>query len=178
MLWVIKIAVVLVTVMALLVALLLHQDSHRTAKAAAPALAALSSTQEALGDREDRLALARLRASRSRPVTTPKVHQVVVAQPVIHHKKKFAATRQYEGSTLSGGWARLRACESGGDYQQHNSPPYYGAYQFNQSTWDATARRHGPEWVGVRPDHAPPAVQDRFAVALQAERGWSPWPVC
>jgi len=64
-------------------------------------------------------------------------------------------------------------CESGGDYSAVNPAGYYGAYQFDQSTWDAYA----PEgYQGVNPAVAPPAVQDQ-AYAAAAASG-DHWPNC
>jgi hypothetical protein len=79
-----------------------------------------------------------------------------------------------------GALARLRACESGGNYQiVAYSGGFYGAYQFSQSTWNSVANRHyGGQYAGVRPDYAPAAWQDAFTRALYSEMGRSPWPVC
>lgn len=75
--------------------------------------------------------------------------------------------------------ARLRQCESGGNYAA-TSPggTYRGAYQFAQSTWNSVASRHFPKWVGTDPAKAPSIVQDAMARALYLERGRAPWPVC
>lgn len=68
-------------------------------------------------------------------------------------------------------WERLRLCEAGGNYARNSGNGYYGAYQYNLSTW--------ANFMGyARPDLAPPAVQDAKAHATQAARGWSPWPAC
>lgn len=76
--------------------------------------------------------------------------------------------------------APLRQCESHGNYRAvSRSGAYMGAYQFSQSTWDATARRVDPDWVGVRPHRAPAWEQDRMALALwDGGRGRGHWPVC
>ncbi len=72
-------------------------------------------------------------------------------------------------------FAELRFCESGGDYSAVNPIGYYGAYQFNQSTWDSYAP---PEYRGQRPDTVEPSVQDQVALELYNTRGWQPWPKC
>ena len=74
-------------------------------------------------------------------------------------------------SSLSDDFARLRQCESGGDYGDNTGNGYYGAYQFSQSTWE------GLGYSGL-PSDASPAQQDQAAQQLQAARGWSPWPSC
>jgi hypothetical protein len=71
----------------------------------------------------------------------------------------------------SDAWAQLRFCEAGGDYTKNTGNGYYGAYQYNLSTW-------GNYGGYARPDLAPPAVQDAKAQATQAARGWAPWPAC
>lgn len=68
-------------------------------------------------------------------------------------------------------FARLRMCESGGNYAINTGNGYYGGYQFDLQTW------HGLGYGGL-PSGAAPAVQDQAAVRLQAARGWSPWPAC
>ena len=77
----------------------------------------------------------------------------------------------------SGGvWACVRQAEAGGNYGEDSGNGYFGAYQFLPSTWDSVARRLGmTAYVGVLPSNAPPAVQDQFAAALQAEDGWGQW---
>lgn len=66
---------------------------------------------------------------------------------------------------------RLRSCEAGGRYDRNSGNGYYGAYQYNLSTW--------ANWQGYsRPDQAPPEVQDAKAYETYMRRGWQPWPGC
>jgi hypothetical protein len=76
-------------------------------------------------------------------------------------------------AATGGGYASSStvACESGGDYSAVNPAGYYGAYQFDQSTWDAYA----PEgYAGTNPAEAPPEVQD----AAAANVPYDAWPNC
>jgi hypothetical protein len=74
---------------------------------------------------------------------------------------------------------RLRACESGDNYNAiSSSGAYRGAYQFSRSTWNAVASRHYPEFGGQDPAWAEPHVQDAMARALWSMQGRSPWPHC
>ncbi|WP_131745038.1 transglycosylase family protein [Frankia sp. Cppng1_Ct_nod] len=68
-------------------------------------------------------------------------------------------------------FAKLRQCESGGNYSINTGNGYYGAYQFDAGTW------HGLGYSGL-PSNAPPALQDEAAYKLYDSRGWSPWPSC
>jgi len=69
-------------------------------------------------------------------------------------------------------WARLRRCESGGNYRAiSRSGRYRGAYQFDQRTWEGIGGRGDPA-------AATPAEQDVRAKILHSQRGWRPWPVC
>jgi hypothetical protein len=68
-------------------------------------------------------------------------------------------------------FARLRQCESGGNYSINTGNGFYGAYQFDLRTW------HGLGYSG-QPNNAAPATQDAAARELQAQRGWQPWPAC
>ncbi|MFV0318043.1 MAG: transglycosylase family protein [Microthrixaceae bacterium] len=85
----------------------------------------------------------------------------------------------FAGAVSDGGLARLRACESGGNYQAvSRNGKYRGAYQFSRSTWNATARRHYPFLEGIDPAQATTWDQDRMARALWATGGPRNWPVC
>jgi Transglycosylase-like domain len=70
-----------------------------------------------------------------------------------------------------------RGIESHGNYQAYNaSGPYYGAYQFTQGTWNATANNAGRgELVGVDPRNASEYDQDDMAWTLFESRGKAPW---
>jgi len=75
--------------------------------------------------------------------------------------------------------ARLRACESGGNYAALSpGGAYRGAYQFATSTWRSVAGRHFPKWKDYDPAAAPGLVQDAMARALYLEQGRRPWPIC
>lgn len=90
-----------------------------------------------------------------------------------------AAERAAQVSSMGGGWAALRRCESGGDYGAVSANgSYRGAYQFSRSTWNSVASRTAPHLVGVDPAAAAPADQDAMALALYRSSGSSPWPHC
>ena len=74
-------------------------------------------------------------------------------------------------SYSSGAVSSTVACESGGDYTAVNPAGYYGAYQFDQGTWDAYAPSG---YQGVNPAEAPPAVQDAAAASVP----YDAWPSC
>lgn len=68
-------------------------------------------------------------------------------------------------------WARLRQCESGGNYKINTGNGFSGAYQFHPRTW------RGLGYPGL-PHQAPPEMQDEAARKLQARSGWGQWPAC
>jgi hypothetical protein len=68
-------------------------------------------------------------------------------------------------------WDALRHCESTNTYTVNTGNGYYGAYQFDQSTWESVGGSGRPHW-------AEPVVQDARARLLYARRGWTPWPIC
>ena len=68
-------------------------------------------------------------------------------------------------------WDALRHCESTNNYLVNTGNGYYGAYQFDQSTWESVGGSGRPHW-------AEPVVQDARARLLYARRGWTPWPIC
>ena len=80
----------------------------------------------------------------------------------------MATTGSASAEPSAGDWAKLRNCESGGNYAINTGNGYYGAYQFDQSTW----RSVGGSGL---PSDASPATQDALAYKLWQQRGWSPW---
>jgi resuscitation-promoting factor RpfA len=65
-------------------------------------------------------------------------------------------------------WHRLRMCESSNNYRINTGNGYYGAYQFDLSTWRSVG---GSGY----PNQASPAEQDARALILYRMRGWQPW---
>ena len=65
-------------------------------------------------------------------------------------------------------WYRLRMCESSNNYKINTGNGYYGAYQFDLSTWRSVG---GSGY----PNQASPAEQDARALILYRMRGWQPW---
>lgn len=65
------------------------------------------------------------------------------------------------------------SCESGGSggYTADTGNGYYGAYQFDQQTWDAYAP---DSYGGTNPAAAPSEVQDAAAAAVP----YDAWPSC
>ena len=83
----------------------------------------------------------------------------------------MAALASSAAAATSSDFARLRQCESGGNYRINTGNGYYGAYQFHPGTW------RGLGYSGL-PHQAAPAVQDEAARKLQARSGWGQWPAC
>ena len=65
-------------------------------------------------------------------------------------------------------WLQLRMCESTNRYDINTGNGYYGAYQFDLSTWRSVG---GSGY----PNEATPAEQDYRALILYRNRGWNPW---
>jgi peptidoglycan hydrolase-like protein with peptidoglycan-binding domain len=59
-------------------------------------------------------------------------------------------------------------CESSNRYDINTGNGYYGAYQFDLSTWQSV------DGTGY-PNEASPAEQDYRALILYRQRGWEPW---
>ncbi len=83
----------------------------------------------------------------------------------------LVATAMPAGAATANDFARLRQCESGGNYAINTGNGFYGAYQFDQGTWN------GLGYSGL-PSNAPAALQDQAAYKLYNSRGWAPWPSC
>ncbi len=65
----------------------------------------------------------------------------------------------------------LRQCESGNRYSVNTGNGYYGAYQFNLSTWNSVGGNKSTKY----PHNASKAVQDYYAYQLFKSRGFQPW---
>lgn len=101
-----------------------------------------------------------------------------IAAVQAHHANVLASDKFYN-VVSDAGLARLRQCESNGNYGITSaSGAYRGAYQFHRGTWNSVAGRHYPHLVGQDPAAAAPHDQDRMARALWSEQGRSPWPHC
>jgi hypothetical protein len=102
------------------------------------------------------------------PIPEPEKTVAPPATPVIASKAPAPAIPAVPSVGLPSKFAQLRQCESGGNYSINTGNGYYGAYQFNQQTWNAAGG------TGL-PSNASPAEQDARALALYNSRGWQPW---
>lgn len=131
---------------------------------------------EAEAERQHALATERALAARSvAALTASRAVPAAGAEPIA---AVAAADDGLQGPPAPAGgpspeqWAKLRHCESSGNYQAlSKSGKYRGAYQFDHRTW-ATLGPAGD------PAAAAPAEQDRRAQLLYQSRGWRPWPQC
>ena len=103
-------------------------------------------------------------------VSRKEIQSVVTIQPkdqveVIGIKRKGFA------GNIDEAFAALRSCEAGGNYDRNSGNGYYGAYQFNISTWAG----YGGYTI---PSEAPASIQDQKAYETYQRRGWQPWPAC
>lgn len=105
----------------------------------------------------------------------PETKTIADPKPVIKEVREVKALTPIAPAKSAGvsscSLAYIREHESGGDYRAVNSAGYYGAYQFDQQTWESVGG-------SGRPDQASPEEQDRRAAMLKAQRGSSPWSVC
>lgn len=72
--------------------------------------------------------------------------------------------------TQSQAWACIRMKENSGSYGAGTSLGYFGAYQFDYTTW--VSNGGNPATYG----NASPAEQDQVAQTTYSRRGWQPWP--
>lgn len=77
-----------------------------------------------------------------------------------------------EGGSLTGAWAKVAECESGGNPRAVNpSGKYHGLFQFDRRTWRSVGGSGSPS-------DASAGEQLMRAKKLYAQRGSSPWPNC
>ncbi|KAA0977536.1 DUF348 domain-containing protein [Paeniglutamicibacter gangotriensis] len=76
--------------------------------------------------------------------------------------------------SVSGSWAALAKCESGGNWSINSGNGYYGGLQFSASSW----RGAGGGKYAALPHQATPAEQVATAEVLRRNGGWGHWPAC
>lgn len=96
---------------------------------------------------------------------------VATAAPVTTARSTYRAAAPTNYTASGDVFAKIRQCESGGNYANKKNPTYRGAYQFSYGTWASVGGSGDPA-------DASPAEQDMRAQMLYARRGASPWPVC
>lgn len=77
-------------------------------------------------------------------------------------------------ANVSGAWAALAKCESGGNWSINTGNGYYGGLQFSASSW----RGAGGGKYAALPHQATPAQQIATAENLRKNGGWGHWPSC
>lgn len=97
------------------------------------------------------------------------VQSVVLEQP--KKQVEIVGSKPVFSGSFADALAKLRACESGGNYANKKNPMYRGAYQYSYSTW-------GNKYGIYDPADATPAQQDQAAWETYQRRGWQPWPHC
>ena len=108
------------------------------------------------------------------PPPAPPVAAPPVAAPATTSGATAKSSRNRRGKPARSGdpLAKIRACESGSNYQARSaSGRYRGAYQFDHATFASVGGKGDPA-------AASPAEQDHRARLLYAQRGSSAWPVC
>lgn len=97
------------------------------------------------------------------------IQSVVLEQP--KKQVEIVGSKPVFSGSFAEALAKLRACESGGNYANKKNPLYRGAYQYGYATW---ANKYGI----YDPADASPAQQDQAAWETYQKRGWQPWPNC
>ncbi|MGY5318279.1 transglycosylase family protein [Neomicrococcus lactis] len=77
-------------------------------------------------------------------------------------------------TNVSGAWAALAQCESGGNWATNTGNGYYGGLQFSLSSWRAV----GGTQYAAYPHQASASQQIAAAEKLRASGGWGHWPAC
>ena len=102
-------------------------------------------------------------------VSRKEIQSVVTKEPV--KQVEIVGAKPSFSGDFAAALAKLRACESGGNYANKNNPKYRGAYQFSYSTW-------GNRYGIYDPADASPAQQDQAVRDDYLRSGWRPWPHC
>jgi transglycosylase-like protein len=102
-------------------------------------------------------------------VSRREINSNIIQQPVKQVEIIGAKTSATFNGSFAEALARLRSCE--GSYTSDTGNGYYGAYQFDKSTWGNFGGYNNPA-------QAPADVQDQKAWETYKRRGWQPWPSC
>ena len=102
-------------------------------------------------------------------VSRREINSNIIQQPVKQVEIIGAKTSATFNGSFAEALARLRSCE--GSYISDTGNGYYGAYQFDKSTWSNFGGYNNPA-------QAPADVQDQKAWETYKRRGWQPWPSC
>lgn len=86
-------------------------------------------------------------------------------------KTAYVAPVPVYGGNNSGLLAKIKMCESGGNYRATNGS-HFGAYQFDIQTWNSVG---GSASSGSDIMNSPPNEQDVRAQTLFNQRGTQPW---
>ncbi|MDL2341632.1 MAG: transglycosylase family protein [Patescibacteria group bacterium] len=121
---------------------------------------------EAVPDTDQLLlrALQHSRASRSRPAV-PKVTKPPLPKPTDSVLPSIVDDPDF---------VRLRYCESTDTPNINTGNGFFGAYQFDQLTWE----EYGGRRYAKRADLATLQEQTIIAADLRSARGYQPWPDC
>lgn len=119
------------------------------------------------GEKGKKLVTYEVVMKNGKEVSRKEIQSVVTKKPV--QQVEIVGAKPSFSGDFAAALAKLRSCEGG--YNSWNpAGPYYGAYQFDERTWNS---------VSDAPyGNATPAQQDAAAHALYMRRGWQPWPVC
>ena len=109
--------------------------------------------------------------STTAPPTTTSTTSTSTTSTTAAPPPKKSQSQQASAAPSDDVWAKLRTCESHGNYADNTGNGYYGAYQFSARTW------HSLGYTGL-PHTAQPSQQDEAAKRLQARGGWRQWPAC
>jgi hypothetical protein len=110
-------------------------------------------------------AKARTRQLSAYPLTVTAVSRFRLSPKQV---KEVAAARHLANSGTA---KMIRNRESGGNYAINTGNGYYGAYQFDRSTWLS----NGGGQFARTADKAPKWAQDYIVYRTHKARGWSPW---
>lgn len=138
---------------------------------------AAAKAAEARKAAEAKAAAAKATAAKEAAAQKAEAAKKEAAAKAAAEKKAQAASSSSKVTTtanVSGAWAALAKCESGGNWSINSGNGYYGGLQFSLSSWRAV----GGTQYAAYPHLATPAQQIAAAEKLRASGGWGHWPAC
>ncbi|MFB0835238.1 transglycosylase family protein [Arthrobacter halodurans] len=108
------------------------------------------------------------------PQAAPKAAPQPAPKPAPKASPSSSGGTTASAASVSGAWAALAQCESGGNWAINTGNGYYGGLQFSLSSWQGVG---GTQYAAF-PHQATPAQQIAAAEKLRANGGWGHWPAC
>ncbi|WP_271394840.1 resuscitation-promoting factor [Neomicrococcus lactis] len=152
-------------------------EAAKVAEAARQAAAAKEAGAKEAGAKEAAAKEAAAKEAAAKAATQTATAKKAATQTAAAKETQAASSSSKTATAptnVSGAWAALAQCESGGNWATNTGNGYYGGLQFSLSSWRAV----GGTQYAAYPHQASASQQIAAAEKLRASGGWGHWPAC